>query len=122
MNIEKIESQIAIGETILKELSIVHPNKIQTALETIVETYMDKLPQHVQDEYSKYLTFKIIYKKDKTLDGAYLTFGSWDTAEITLNIIGIKIVYAPEHGSSSEIVDLPWNIIKSYFNGLILEK
>lgn len=119
MDIEKIKLQLAIGEPILKHLSLVHPNKIQRALETIAETYMDSFPKHVQDEFSDYLTFRATYKKDKTLDSANLIWSCWDKVEILLNSIGVKIIFQPEHQSPSVVADLPWNIVKDYFIGLI---
>ncbi|MBQ3023607.1 MAG: hypothetical protein IJD91_09915 [Clostridia bacterium] len=116
---EHIAEQLAIGEPILKKLSLVHPNKIQELLEDLAKMYMDKFPKDLQDEFEEHIAFRVTYKKDKTLVSANLIWSYWDTAEILLNGVGVKIIFKPEHGSTSVIANLPWTIIKGYMKNLI---
>lgn len=115
-DIETVKKEIKEGEDFLKRISYVHPKEIKHILEGIYESYMDHFSEFLQDQYESNRVFNIEYDKDYNIISASLTWHYWDAGEINLKCTGIEVVYKPEDGPQKIIAELPWKVVKLYFN------
>lgn len=115
-DIETVKKEIKEGEDFLKRISHVHPKEIKHILEGIYESYMDQFSEFLQDQYESNRVFNIEYDKDYNIISASLTWHYWDAGEINLKCTGIEVVYKPENEPKKIIAELPWKVVKLYFN------
>ena len=115
-DIEAIKAEIIEGENFLKRISHVHPKEIKLVLEDIYELYRDHFSEFLQDQYEFVRLFNITYDHYDNIISASLTWHYWDAGEINLTCKGIEVVYKPENGSEKIIAELPWKVVKLYFN------
>ena len=117
-DIETVKKEIKEGEYFLKRISPIHPIEIKRILEDIYELYRDHFSEFLflQDQYESTRVFNIEYDKDDNIISASLTLHYWDVGEINLKCTGIEVVYKPEDGPQKIIAELPWKVVKLYFN------
>ena len=115
-DIEAFKNEIKEGENFLRSISHVPPKKIKHILEDVYESYRDNFSEFLQDQYEFVRSFNIEYGKYDNLISASLTWHYWDAGEINLTCAGISVVYKPEDGPKKIIVELPWKVVKPYFN------
>ena len=116
IDIEKLTETITEGKEFLKSISHVHPKEIKHVLEDIYEMYKHQFSDFLQDKYSTQRMFDIIYNKDGNITSASLNWNYFDTGEITLKCTGIEVIQTREQGQQKIIAELPWEIVKPYFN------
>lgn len=117
-DIETVKKEIKEGEYFLKRISPIHPIEIKRILEDIYELYRDHFSEFLflQDQYESTRVFNIEYDKDDNIISASLTWHYWDVGEINLTCKGIEVIYKPEDGPQKIIAELPWKVVKLYFN------
>ena len=115
-DIEAFKNEIKEGENFLRSISHVHPKKIKHILEDVYESYRDQFSEFLQDQYEFVREFNIEYDKYDNITSASLTWNYWDAGEINLTSAGINVIYKPENGSPKIIAELPWKVVKPYFN------
>ena len=119
IDLEKLEKTIAEGEEFLMSVSHIHPMQIKRILEDIYEMYRHRFSEFLQDEYNSHRVFDIVYDKDGNITSVSLKWNYWDGGEINLKCTGIDVVFKPEHGPQKTIAELPWEIVKPYFNEIL---
>ena len=115
-DIETVKKEIKEGEDFLKRISPIHPIEIKRVLEDIYEMYKHNFSEYLIDEYDSHRVFDIVYDKDDNITSASLTCYYYDGCEINLKCTGIEVVYKPEDGPQKIIAELPWKVVKLYFN------
>lgn len=116
IDIEQLTETITEGKGFLKNISNIHPKEIKRILENIYELYKQQFSDFLQDTYNTQRMFDIIYNKDGNIISASLTWNYFDTGEISLKCTGIEVIQIQEYGSQKIIAELPWEIVKPYFN------
>ena len=116
IDIEQLTETITEGKEFLKSISHIHPKEIKRILENIYELYKQQFSDFLQDTYNTQRMFDIIYNKDGNITSASLTWNYFDTGEISLKCTGIEVIQIQENGSQKIIAELPWEIVKPYFN------
>ena len=119
IDLEKLKKTITEGEVFLKSISRVHPMEIKCILENIYEIYKGQFSEVLQNEYEKYREFDITYDNNGNITSASLKWNYYDSGEVRLICTGIEVVYKPEDGPQKIIAELPWEIVKPYFNELL---
>lgn len=119
IDLEKLEKTIAEGEEFLMSISHIHPMQIKRILEDIYEMYRHHFSEFLQDEYNSHRVFDIVYNKDGIITSASLKWSYWDGGEVNLKCTGIDVVFKPKHGPQKTIAELPWEIVKPYFNEIL---
>ena len=115
-DIETVKKEIKEGEDFLRHISPIHPIEIKRILEDIYELYRDHFSEFLQDQYESTRVFNIEYDEYDNIISASLTWHYWDAGEINLKCTGIEVVYKPEDGPKKIIEELPWKVVKVYFN------
>lgn len=104
------------GENFLKQISHVHPIEIKRVLEDVYEMYKHNFSEYLRDEYDSHRAFDIVYDKYDNITSASLMCYHYDGCEINLTCKGIEVIYKPEDGPKKIIAELPWKVVKVYFN------
>ena len=119
IDLEKLKKTITEGEAFLKSISHVHPMEIKRILENIYEMYKGQFSEVLQGEYDSNRIFTVVYDKDGNITSASLKWNYYDSGEVRLVCTGIEVVYKPEDGPQKIIAELPWEIVKPYFNDIL---
>lgn len=119
IDLEKLEKTIAEGEKFLMSISHIHPMELKRILENIYEMYKHHFSEFLRDEYNSHRVFNIVYDKDANITSASLKWNYWDGGEINLKCTGIEVVFKPEHGPQKTFAELPWEIVKPFFNEIL---
>ena len=117
--IETLKKEIKEGEDLLKRISPIHPIEIKRILEDICGLYRDHFSEFLQDQYESTRVFNIEYDKDDNITSASLTWHYLDAGEIKLTCTGIEVVYKPEDGLQKIIAEIPWKVVKLYFDNIL---
>lgn len=119
IDIEKLKKTCTEGDEFLKSISHIHPMEIKHILEDVYEMYRYHFSEFLQDEYNSRRVFDIIYNKDGNITLANLSWNYWDGGAVKLTCSGIEVVFIPEYGPQETIAELPWEIVKPYFNEIV---
>ena len=118
-DIETLKKEIKEGEYFLKRISPIHPIEIKRILEDVYELYRGHFSEFLQDQYESNRVFNIEYDKEDNITSASLTWHYWDVGEIKLTCTGIEVVYKPEDGLQKIIAEIPWKVVKLYFDNIL---
>lgn len=118
--IENITKRLEYGKPYMKKLSELDIRDIVDTIDKIWENSYMNFYEKIQNgemlkkEYDNKV-INIEYNSKLEIENIKIKWACWDCIVIELSAMGINIIYKPEHGSYTKLLDLTWVLISDLF-------
>lgn len=112
--IEDITRRLKYGNPCMKRLSELSIKDIVASIERIWESSCSVSNEELIKEYHIKKTF-VEYDSNLEIKRVKISWSCWDSITIELSSMGLIAAYRPEHGLSTNLLDLTWVLVEPFF-------